>query len=70
MLSLVKRRVEGQNFVALHCRGIVGWKEDRWSRLKRVVTMLKRVIGTVKDAVLVVQLVILLVEEFKLTYVD
>ena len=32
--------------------------------------MLKRVIGTVKDAVLVVQLVILLVEEFKLTYVD
>ena len=32
--------------------------------------MPRPVIGTVKDAVLVVLLVILLVEEFKLTYVD
>ena len=72
MLLLVKRCAEGQNFVALslwNCT-TVRWKENIWSRLKRVVTMPRPVIGTVKDAVLVVLLVILLVEEFKSIYVD
>ena len=68
---LLKRCVECRNFVELSLdRMKVQWKENRWSWLKRVVTTPRPVIGTVRDAVLVVLLVILLVEEFKSIYVD